>query len=602
MRRDLASAARVLLPAALLLAAALACAPAPARAETIHAAFTSAWHDFHDLCKDSRRGQYRSYWQELDKRFSRVYRRDPDGSYAPKALFFVGRVNEELGKRSFLRSDFQRAADYYHRVYTRFPGHSWTDDALYRRAVVQWEHLHDAVRARAVLNTQLAEYPKGDMWAKARDLLREVIKETGGTATASRAAPKPAPKAENPDPPKAIRTHAEAPRGLTLLNEVRHRSSDEYTRVVLDLGDEVPYRYQILDPDPEHGKPHRLYVDMEGAVLGQKVQPEVRIADGILRRVRIGQFKPEVARVVLDFQDLQKYQIFALENPYRIVVDVSAPDQSVRVASLDSSKGSAPRSPSRSTAEEKPSEYKLDAQSKRNVGELVEQLGLTIRTIMIDPGHGGKDPGAVGRGNMYEKHVNLRFAKILGRKLEEQGFEVLYTREDDTFIPLEERTALANVRKADLFISVHCNAHTSSKLNGLETYYLDLATTKDAVRVAARENAVSAKRISDLQFILTDLMLNSKMKESKDLANSVHSRIVESVSQKYSIKDYGVRTAPFYVLMGAKMPSILVELGYITNPTEAKRMQSDSYLARKADGLVRGVLAYKHEIERFASL
>jgi N-acetylmuramoyl-L-alanine amidase len=161
---------------------------------------------------------------------------------------------------------------------------------------------------------------------------------------------------------------------------------------------------------------------------------------------------------------------------------------------------------------------------------------------------------------------------------------------------------MANVRKADLFVSIHCNAHKSTRLNGLETYYLDLAKSEDAVRVAARENAVSAKHISDLQYILTDLMLNSKINESKDLATNVHKSLIQAIRSKYKMRDHGVRSAPFYVLMGAKMPSILVELGYITNQEEARRMKTDAYLRRKAAGLVKGIVAYKQQIERFASL
>jgi N-acetylmuramoyl-L-alanine amidase len=159
---------------------------------------------------------------------------------------------------------------------------------------------------------------------------------------------------------------------------------------------------------------------------------------------------------------------------------------------------------------------------------------------------------------------------------------------------------MANVKKADLFLSIHCNANNSSKISGLETYSLNLAKSRDAVRIAARENAVDPRAISDLQFILTDLMVNSKIKESRDLADDVQTNTLAHVRRKWQIQNKGVREAPFYVLMGAKMPSILVELGYITNATEAKRLKSDSYLDYLARGVVDGVLAYKSKIERYA--
>jgi N-acetylmuramoyl-L-alanine amidase len=201
---------------------------------------------------------------------------------------------------------------------------------------------------------------------------------------------------------------------------------------------------------------------------------------------------------------------------------------------------------------------------------------------MLDAGHGGKDPGAVYNG-LYEKDINLRMVKIMGRMLEERGFKVLYTRTTDKFIPLDERTAMANTQKVDLFISIHCNAHPNRNVEGFELYYLNLAKTEDAVRVAARENAVSVKKISDLQVILTDLMLNSKIKESSQLARDVHARATSTMRKSYpDFTDHGVREAPFYVLMGAKMPAILVELGYITNPKNAALLNSEQYLTSMA--------------------
>jgi N-acetylmuramoyl-L-alanine amidase len=153
-----------------------------------------------------------------------------------------------------------------------------------------------------------------------------------------------------------------------------------------------------------------------------------------------------------------------------------------------------------------------------------------------------------------------------------------------------------------MFVSLHCNAHTLKRLSGVETYSLNLASSDDAVRVAARENSVSAKRISDLQFILTDLMLNSKVKESKDLAEQIHVNVVGDLRKSWKVNDHGTREAPFYVLMGAKMPAVLVEVGYVTNADEAARLKSETYLDRLANGIMKGVLNYKKNIERYASL
>ncbi len=702
--------------------------PRFAQASKLEAEFKTAWHDFHDLVKDERKAKYRAYWQDLEKQFLAIYKDKPEGPLAPKALFYAGRVNEELGRRSYLKSDFRRAVDYYQRVVSRFAEHSWADDCLYRKALIELNYLDEPDQAIAGFREILNNYPKGDMRDKARDILAELegvsVLTAAGSAKPvepeSAPEPKQEPQAKAPEPdpaPEPVgsgqaeatpsrQTPEQKAQGQTgedvtagaqrtgpiMLRNVRYQSSDDYTRIVINVDDKVPYRYQLLNPVPELDKPHRLYIDLEGTRLGPKIDSQVNIADGILKQVRLGQNTPTVSRVVLDFQDLQKYQIFALESPFRIIVDVSAPGSSkdtqpaeVRKPIDKRAKPEEPRPAEKSVAEkaakpqaeaakepvkrpvskpvaksdlkreppvEQPQakaerrpvqrltpaeakkapeekkappiepkeaqpeqelaakeapaspvvEYTPPPESHKQSATLVEQLGLTVRTIMIDPGHGGKDPGAIGPGKVYEKDVNLRFALILGKMLEQEGFKVLYTREKDTFIPLEDRTAQANLKNADLFISVHCNAIHLPSLSGLETYYLDLATSKDAVRVAARENAVSARSISDLQVILTDLMLNSKLKESKDLAKSVHSRVVSSVRQKHKVRDHGVRSAPFYVLMGAKMPAILLELGYLTNPEEAKRLQSDDYLKLLAAGVVKGVAAYKTNIERFASL
>lgn len=242
----------------------------------------------------------------------------------------------------------------------------------------------------------------------------------------------------------------------------------------------------------------------------------------------------------------------------------------------------------------------IGAKQKKLAGSLVEQLGLTVRTVMIDPGHGGKDPGAMANG-VREKDINLRMAKILGRMLQDQGFEVHYTRTTDAFISLEERTARANAKDADLFISVHCNAYSDSSIKGLEIYYLNLATDAQSVRVAARENGVSAKKISDMQFILSDLMLNSKITESKDMASLMQTETVRGMRSGFGLRNLGSKGAFFYVLTGARMPSVLVELGYLTNAAEAANLKSDAYLAAMAKGMVGGVVAYKKKLERYAS-
>ena len=590
--------------AALVIAALLLCAP-DALAATAKSYFTVGHSDFHALRKNSKKAKFRSNWENIEKTFTLCLKASPNGPYAPKALYYIGRVHEELGIQSGLKSDFRRAVDYFGRVLARYPRHGWADDCLYRRAGVYAQRLRETDSARLDLARIIVDYPRSDMHAKAKSALKKlgkydwaIAKASNGKADDDSLDAVAATATRTPPPPSAKPAKgngdgkAKDPSGLAHLDMVRFTSSDEYTRVVLELDGRVTYRYQVLDPNPKVDRPHRLYIDLKNSRLGHDVTAATSVSDGILSSIRTGQYSKDTTRVVLDFQDLQEYKIFPLENPYRIVIDVYAPDENTRRAAKATA-----QAPPRKTAAN--STYRPPSGSKQMAGDLLEQLGLTVRTIMIDPGHGGKDPGAVANG-LREKDVNLRFARLLGDKLKGKGFNVIYTRTTDEFIPLDKRTSMANAQKADLFLSVHCNANRSRSVNGLETYSLNLAKSDAAVRIAARENAVDPRSISDLQFILTDLMVNSKIKESRDLASDVQTKTIYRVRKKFSVKNQGTREAPFYVLMGARMPSVLVELGYLTNNTEAKHLKSDTYLAYLANGIVEGILAYKGKIERYA--
>lgn len=571
--------------------------------------YTNGWNEFHRLLKEPGQTQHRSTWLAVRNIFNSAYQKAPQGPDAPKSLYYLGRVHEEMGIRFGQSADFTKAVDYYGRVALRFSTHTWADDALLRKAKLHLEHMNDSAQAYIDLLSIVHNHPKGDMAPQAQSMLREldsaflskVNASSPGSGTAV-AAPPPSPASSSAPVVQASLSDTIPPRSRTpepaaggaRLVRVRYWSSDEYTRVVLDVDADVAYNHRLLKPDPDLGTPHRLMIDLQGTVLGPDAPAQLQVADGILRQVRTGQNQPHVSRVVLDIQRLEDFRVFTLEEPFRIVVDVSGGSGARVVAGMQRSQTSRP-----STQESTPQ----GAPGAEDVtGSLIEQLGLKVNTIMIDPGHGGKDPGAVAHG-LKEKDINLRMSRILGRMLEEKGFRILYTRTTDVFIPLEERTAMANAQKADLFLSIHANAHPNPNMKGFEIYSLNLAKNQDAVRVAARENAVSSKKISDLQLILTDLMLNSKISESRELATQIHGRTIQGMRRAHpKLEDRGVRAAPFYVLMGAKMPAVLIELGYLTNRDEAKLLNSDAYLRTMASNLVQGVLAYQNHIERHAKL
>ena len=587
----------VLILAALVLI--LAAIPHQASASGAHDEYVKAWNDYRALARDSKRKMYRSNWKKVERGFKRSLRLDPDGPDAVKNYYFLGRVYDEVGSVSGLKSDFRESVEWFSKAIRHDSSHSWTDDSLIYRGRIRLNRLGDKDGAYEDFSSIVQDYPGSDMAPEARRELSAMtragyVKPAEPKPAKKAAASSPAPSSSSTsspfsstrDLPEKDRqpAYAVSDANRARLSAIRYTSGDEYTRVTLDLGKDVKYRYNMLNPIPEKNIPHRLYFDLDSTTVERTIPPEIKIGDGILRRIRSSQNKPDTTRVVLDFLDMQEYKVFSLQNPFRVVVDVFAPK--------DGGGRSGP------VAEIK--DYQPPKKGVIAPGELVEQLGLTIQTIMIDPGHGGKDPGAQANGLM-EKELNLRFAKLLGSMLKKKGFKVLYTRTGDTFVPLEDRTALANKNKADLFLSVHCNANKDRRVHGVETYSLNLASSKHAVQVAARENALEPKHISDLQLILTDLMLSSKLRESRDLAGQVQKDTIDTASRKYRVRDHGAREAPFYVLMGAKMPSVLVELGYLTNSVEAKRLKSDHYLDMLAQGVLKGVLAYKSQIERFAS-
>jgi len=213
--------------------------------------------------------------------------------------------------------------------------------------------------------------------------------------------------------------------------------------------------------------------------------------------------------------------------------------------------------------------------------------------IVIDPGHGGKAPGGVGYDGEKEKDITLAIAKSLAKRLDEEGLEVLLTRVDDIYIPLEDRTAFANRNKADLFVSIHVNATESRSTDGVETYFLNLTTDASSIKVAERENAMSSSSLQGLQLIIEDLMLNARINDSSRFATSVQNATISALRKTgYTGKNHGVKQAPFYVLMGAQMPSILIETGFITNAADCMLLHDASHQEAIVDGIATGIKAF----------
>jgi len=234
---------------------------------------------------------------------------------------------------------------------------------------------------------------------------------------------------------------------------------------------------------------------------------------------------------------------------------------------------------------------------------LAAQLGLKVRRVVVDAGHGGKDTGAIGPHGLREKDMALAIARKVTARLRSLGFVVVMTRSGDTFVPLDDRTRIANEARADLFISIHCNAAKKRKLEGVETWTLNVASDRYAARLAAFENADADRTVSDLRLILADLATKANASDARDLAQSVQSSLMRTLRGSVgAVHDHGVKQALFYVLLGTHMPSILVETGFISNPAEEARLKSARFQEGTAEAIARGVKDFVDGRRRLASL
>lgn len=506
-----------------------------------------------------------SNWQAAARAFVRAYKTNPYSDRAPASLLTLGHIYFKMYKRFANKDYLRKSLTYYDDVASLFPKHPYADDALYHTARIYALAEGDYKDAALTLARLLAVYPDGDMLNKAaRDLLRwkaAQAKEEKTRAASIKAAAHNAEMALRMAVPVQSRKAA-------VIKELRHWSTKNYTRIVIETSKPVIYKGFLLKRQKNH--PRRLYINLKNCRVSRRMQKTIPLHNGLLRRLRSAQYKPNIGRVVLDMESVSDYKIFNLEKPFRIVIDIKGAKKQAKALALLP----APLIPRNPT--------------------LAQQLGLGIKRIIIDPGHGGKDPGAIGVGGLREKDIVLKVAKMLARRLRSRlTSQVILTRTRDVFIPLEERTAIANTKDGDLFISIHANAARSPKAHGIETYYLDLTNNKANMRLAASENATSAKNISDLQKILSSLMHNSKKQESAKLAHIVNRSLVKEMNNDYSgIKNHGIKKAPFIVLIGAQMPSILTEIAFITNPKTAKRLHQHKYLEDLADGLANGIIQY----------
>jgi N-acetylmuramoyl-L-alanine amidase len=354
---------------------------------------------------------------------------------------------------------------------------------------------------------------------------------------------------------------ADRPSGLGDVVKVRHWSFPGFTRVLLEVSRPVRTEVRRLPADEEARRPERLYLDLDGVWIGRRFGAPIPVGDGLLRAIRLGQNTLTRTRLVVDLERYDRHRLLVLSAPDRVVLDVFA----------------APR----------------DAPPPGGEARLPSDL-RPVRTVVVDAGHGGRDPGASGHFGLVEKDLTLRMARLLRPRLEAMGFQVVMTRDGDETLSLEERTALAEGADGDVFLSLHANSAPRPALHGIEIWHLDRGHSRHALRVAARENHVSPGQLDDLQRALARLRVAEASDHSAQLADSVHRAVLGGLRRRWQgVADLGVKAGPFYVLFLSDMPAILVESGFITHRDEARRLRSPAYLETLVDRIALGVADYR---------
>ncbi len=419
--------------------------------------------------------------------------------------------------------------------------------------------------------------------------------------------------------PLAAPPAAAAAPGVPRVSDIRAWTNEIYTRVAIDTGDEVSWQANTLRADPQRSLPPRIFIDIRGAGIRDEIlRKPVEVRNGLLRQVRAGRFDRDTVRVVIDLERESTYRVFALPGPFRIIVDIdgegaipvlptspeavappgpvaAGPSPEDPAQPLITPPVSPRASPAGSAVPSAPPAIPPSVESPRAAASHPAPTRKHRVRVMIDPGHGGKDPGAIGPTGLKEKDVVLAIGRKIREKLSGSGeFDVRMTRDEDVFIPLEERTAMANKGRADIFVSLHINASRNRSAEGFSTYVLSRgASNREDLELAARENGVPIGKLQGVKFIIDDMFTGARKNESLRLAKTVNDAVVRHVSTRFpGAQSLGLKQAPFYVLVGARMTAVLVEASFISNAREEARLRDPSCLDGIADGVVEAVRYY----------
>jgi N-acetylmuramoyl-L-alanine amidase len=508
-------------------------------------------------------------------------------------------------------AQLRRAIAAYEALVRRYPASAYCDNALWQGAnlsLLAYERFGNATdwqRGRRLLAQLKEEYPSSSLRSRIDGVLRQFE------------AAKLAQSAARSNVVPALVTK-DAGTSVVTLTEIRRALLPDGVRVTIEMDGEALYHQELLD------NPSRLFFDLRAARASGPLQgATLKYGDGLVKQIRLGQRAPNTTRVVLDVDGMETYSVFTLYNPFRVIVDLKAHAAGApsTVATAGANPPAPPATPiARELLLDEPavvtarpdvppvkreppaaSEPIPTVPSANLNGQfsLARQLGLGVSRVVIDAGHGGHDPGARANG-LTEAELVLDVATRLRKLLQkEPAIEVTMTRDSDVFVPLEGRTAIANRESADLFLSIHANASRNSRARGVETYFLNFASNPEAEAVAARENSGSGRTMHSLPEIVRAIALNNKIDESRDFADIVQKSMVRRLGARNGqLRNLGVKQAPFVVLIGAGMPSVLAEISFLTNKQDAQLLKTPAYRQQIAEALCEAVLRYQGALKK----
>ena len=602
--------------------------------------YQKAQISYYHLKSSKENRAYRHQWLACINKFITVYERYPKSPQAYNALFTVARLFHQLYGVAKNSADRDKAGHFYYKVISEFKDGRLTDDALLYQGKIFFD-IKDYSAAISSFEKILLEYPQGDQALKAKK-----FKEAAApfVRTAKKVKVKPSQANSFGRTAKKVEAKPSPANASILIKKVDFSRGPSATRVVVHTdGAARVLQNRLIDPE-------RVYFNFLNARLDAGIDRDVPIGGDILKGMRLSQFDETTSRLVLDIGANQDVKIRTSRQDGKIVIDLVSPKKNSTLAAKPKAVETTKTVPvakvfnlkakthkqiphkklpiavkPKPTLNEVPVEVASLPEKKTDDQVSHKKLPIAVKTkppatpkavpvavaprskksdhrkiplIVIDPGHGGKDLGAKGTHSLYEKNVTLDISKRLKKILETKyGYSVILTRDDDRFISLEERGQIANQKDADLFVSIHANAAKRRSAQGIETFYLGVANNDDAQETAARENGELVYSVKDnqVQQILASLISTTKKNDSAMLAGHVQDRLRKSVTRKIrGVKDRGVKEGPFFVLHDTNMPSIIVEVGFITNPDEERRLKKSKYLDRLANSIATGI----HEFEK----